>query len=183
MNIHSLKLTLVGDSGLISHAWSDRDKKAMLDKMMGAADVGREPKNPKQEYEESLYKLPNGKYGFPAVAFKSAAVTACRFVDGVKMTEARGAFHIVGDMIEIEGEPSMREDMVKVGMGASTIRYRGEFKKWKAKITIRFNANALSREQVVNLFNVSGFGVGVGDWRPEKDGSFGMYHVGTEGEI
>ena len=99
------------------------------------------------------------------------------------MTEARGAFHIVGDMVEIMGEPSMREDMVKVGLGASDIRYRAEFKKWKVKIKIRYNANAVSQEQVVNLFNVSGFGIGVGDWRPERDGSFGMYHVGTEAEV
>lgn len=183
INIQTLMLTLVGDSPLISHAWSERDKKAMLDKMMGAADVGRERKDPQREFQESLYKLPNGKYGFPAVAFKSAAVSACRFVEGTKMTEARGAFHIVGDMVEIDGEPSMREDIVKVGMGASTIRYRAEFKKWKAKIKMRFNANALSRDQVVNLFSVSGFGIGVGDWRPERDGSFGMYHVGSEAEM
>lgn len=183
MNIQTLVLTLVGDSALISHAWSERVKKAMLDKQLGVPDVGREKKDPQRDYEESLYKLPNGKNGFPAVAFKSAAVNACRFVEGVKMTEARGAFHIVGDMVEIIGEPSMREDMVKVGMGASDIRYRAEFKRWKAKIKIRYNANAVSQEQVVNLFNVSGFGIGVGDWRPERDGSFGMYHVGTEAEV
>jgi len=183
MNIRMLVLTLVGDSALISHAWSERVKKAMLDKQLGVPDVGREKKDPQRDYEESLYKLPNGKNGFPAVAFKSAAVNACRFVEGIKMTEARGAFHIVGDMVEIMGEPSMREDMVKVGMGASDIRYRAEFKKWKVKIRIRYNANAISQEQVVNLFNVSGFGIGVGDWRPERDGSFGMYHVGTEAEI
>jgi len=183
MNIQTLVLTLVGDSALISHAWSERVKKAMLDKQLGVPDVGREKKDPQRDYEESLYKLPNGKNGFPAVAFKNAAVNACRFVQGVKMTEARGAFHIVGDMVEIMGEPSMREDMVKVGMGLPDIRYRAEFKKWKARIKIRYNANAVSQEQVVNLFNVSGFGIGVGDWRPERDGSFGMYHVGTEAEI
>jgi len=183
MNIQMLVLTLVGDSPLISHAWSERVKKAMLDKQLGVPDVGREKKDPQRDYEESLYKLPNGKFGFPAVAFKSAAVSACRFVEGVKMTEARGSFHIIGDMIEIQGEPSMREDMVKVGMGLPDIRYRAEFKKWKAKVKIRYNANAVSQEQVVNLFNVSGFGIGVGDWRPERDGSFGMYHVGTEAEV
>jgi hypothetical protein len=31
----------------------------------------------------------------------------------------------------------------------------------------------------VNLFNVAGFAVGVGEWRPERDGSNGMFHVQT----
>jgi len=27
------------------------------------------------------------------------------------------------------------------------------------------------------LFNVAGFAIGVGDWRPQKDGSNGMFRV------
>jgi hypothetical protein len=183
INIQVMELTLIGDSPLISHAWSERNKKLMLDKMMGQPNVGLEPKDPQREYEESLYKFRDGKHGFPSVAFKSAAVSACRFVDGIKMTEARGAFHIVGDMVEIQGEPEMREDIVKIGMGVSTIRYRGEFRKWKATLRIRYNAYALTKEQITNLLNVAGFGIGVGDWRPERNGSFGMFHVGTSEEL
>jgi hypothetical protein len=32
-------------------------------------------------------------------------------------------------------------------------------------------------EQIVNLFNIGGFACGVGEWRPGKDGSNGMFHV------
>ena len=39
------------------------------------------------------------------------------------------------------------------------------------------NVNVLSVEQIINLFNVAGFGIGVGEWRPEKDGSYGLFHV------
>lgn len=177
LDVHMIELRIVGDSPLICHRWSEKAKKQMLDKQMKRAKQAKEAKDPQRDYEESLYKLPDGGYGFPAVAFKSAAVGACRFVDGVKMTEARGAFHIVGDMVKIDGEPCMREDMVKIAMGTSDIRYRGEFKKWRSTLMIRYNAAALSAEQIVNLFNVAGFGVGVGEWRPEKDGSFGMFHV------
>ena len=118
------------------------------------------------------------------VGFKNAAVSGCRFADGIKMTVARGAFHVVEELSPIEGEPSMRPggDMVRVGMGKADLRYRGEFRKWKTTLRIRYNASALSVEQIVNLFNSAGFGVGVGEWRPEKDGSHGMFHVATDGE-
>jgi hypothetical protein len=50
-------------------------------------------------------------------------------------------------------------------------------------VRVRFNANVLSAAQIVNLFNTAGFGVGIGEWRPEKDGQFGMFHVATADEL
>src|SRR6185503_11442716 len=108
IDVGHLEITLVGDSSLISHKWSDKAKKQMLDKQMKVAKKGKEAKDPKRDYEESLYVHPAGGYGFPCVAFKAAAVSACRFSDGIKMTEARGAFHVVGELAKIDGEPTMR---------------------------------------------------------------------------
>ncbi|MES2634003.1 MAG: hypothetical protein V4669_13600 [Pseudomonadota bacterium] len=177
LTIQFLKLRIRGDSPLICHAWSEKAKKQMLDKQMKKAKQAQAAKNPQADYEDSLYKLPEGGYGFPAVAFKAAAVDACSSIAGVTKVEARGAFHIVGDMVKIEGDPSPREDMVRVGMGTADIRYRGEFREWAAEITLRYNANVLSAEQIANLFNTAGFAVGVGEWRPQRDGSYGMFHV------
>jgi hypothetical protein len=177
LNLQLIKLRLVGDSPLICHAWSEKAKKQMLDAQMKKARQAKEAKDPERDYLDSLYAHPEGGYGFPAVAFKNAAVDACSSIAGITKVEARGAFHIVGDMVKIEGEPSPREDMVRVGMGTADIRYRGEFRAWAAEITLRYNANVLSAEQVANLFNVAGFAVGVGEWRPQRDGSFGMFHV------
>jgi len=183
LQIQNIGLTIIGDSPLICHRWSDKAKKMMLDKQMKKAKQGKDAKNPERDYEESLYPYPGGGYGFPSVAFKASAVGACRFTDGIKMTEARGAFHIVGEMVQIEGDPSMREDMVRIAMGTADIRYRGEFKEWRAEMVVRFNSAALSPEQIVNLFNTAGFGVGIGEWRPETNGSYGMFHVATDAEM
>jgi hypothetical protein len=182
MNLQIFQITLIGDSALICHRWSEKAKKEMRDKQMKRAKAVREAKNPERDYKESLYEHPEGGYGFPAVAFKAAAVDACSQIESITKVEARGAFHIQGDMVKIEGKPNMREDMVRVGMGAADLRYRGEFKQWSCTLTIRHNADVLSAEQIVNLFNHAGFAVGVGEWRPQKDGSFGMFHVGEEGE-
>lgn len=177
LNIQILRITLVGDSPLICHKWSEKAKKEMRDKQQKKAKSAREAKNPEQDFKDSLYEHPDGGYGFPVVAFKAAAVDACSHVEGVTKVEARGAFHVPGELVRIEGKPTMREDMVRVGMGTADLRYRGEFKQWRTELTIRYNANVLSAEQIVNLFNTAGFAIGVGEWRPQKDGSYGMFHV------
>jgi len=177
LNVQQIRIFVVGDSALICHAWSEKAKREMLDKQMKKAKQAREAKDPEQDYQQSLYRHPDGGYGFPAVAFKNAAVDACSSISGITKVEARGAFHIIGDMVKIEGIPTPREDMVRVGMGTADIRYRGEFREWSADIAMRFNANVLSPEQIANLFNTAGFAVGVGEWRPQRDGSFGMFHV------
>lgn len=183
IDVRHLEISLHSDSALISHRWAEKAKKQMLDKQMKVAKKGKEAKDPASDYRESLYEHPDGGYGFPCVAFKAAAVSACRFSDGIKMTEARGAFHVVGELAKIDGEPSMREDMVRIGMGTADIRYRGQFEKWAVKLLVAYNKAALSPEQIVNLFNIAGFGVGVGEWRPEKNGSYGRFHVAGDKEV
>lgn len=182
LRIEHLDVILIGDSPLICHAWSQKAKQEMLDKQMKKAKQAKQAKDPEADFRASLYAHPDGGFGFPAVAFKSAAVDACSHIAGVTKVEARGAFHIMGDMVKIEGEPTMREDMVRIAMGTADIRHRGEFKTWRAHFTVRYNPNVLSPEQIMNLFNTAGFAVGVGEWRPQKDGSFGMFHVETTGE-
>lgn len=184
-----VELRLHGDSPLITHQWSAKAKKEMLDKQMKQAKQAKAAKDPWRDYVESLYWLTpmpedptqddidRASFGFPAVGFKSAAVGACRFSDAIKMTEARGAFHVVGEFAVIEGTPTMREDMVRLGGTTADIRYRGEFKTWATTVTVTYNKAVLSLEQIANLFNLAGFGVGIGEWRPEKDGSYGRFHV------
>lgn len=201
LDIRYMDVTLIGDSSLICHRWSDKAKKEMLDKQMKKAKQAKEAKDPYNDFVDSLYWLTNkpvkpkpsdiekAEFGFPAVAFKAAAVDACSHVANITKVEARGAFHIMGDMVRIEGTPRMREDMVRVGMGTADIRYRGEFpaeedgvKPWRAVFTVRYNANVISPEQVLNLFNTAGFAIGIGEWRPQKDGSYGMFHAASSAE-
>lgn len=200
LDIRLMEVAVVGDSPLIVHAWSAKAKKEMLDKQMKKAKPAREAKDPVADFEASMYRLADGGYGFPSVAFKNAAVTAGTSVAGLTKIQARQAFHILGEDADIEGAfegskarvnlvrieggtPGMREDMVRVGMGTADLRYRPEFLDWHAKLLVRYNANVLSESQILNLLNVAGFAVGVGEWRPEKDGQYGMFHVATESDL
>lgn len=200
LRIGIMEVTLIGDSPLIVHAWSAKAKKEMLDKQMKKAKSAKEAKDPAADFEASMYRLADGGYGFPSVAFKNAAVTAGTSVAGLTKIQARQAFHILGEDADIAGafdgsksrvnlvridggEPAMREDMVRVGMGTADLRYRPEFANWRARILVRYNQGVLSEAQILNLLNVAGFAVGVGEWRPEKDGQYGMFHVATGPEL
>lgn len=169
----------------------------------------KEAKNPVYDFIESMYWLEgkpevsntmsegeceerfmeaceNGaRFGFPVTGFKQAAISAAYRMGWSKdKVSLRGAFFIESDsdgMIEIKSEtPVMREDMVRIGMGTADIRYRGEFRNWYADIVVTYNVNGqYSLENIINMINAGGYICGVGEWRPEKDGQFGMYHIDT----
>lgn len=200
LDIQMMEVTLIGDTPLITHAWSAKSKREMLDKQLKKAKGAKEAKDPRKDFDESMYRLDDGGYGFPSVGFKAAAVTAVTSVSGLTKIAARQAFHIVGEGADVRGAfegtvarinlariegapPRMREDMVRVGMGTADLRYRAEFWPWFSQVLVRFNANVLSPEQILNILNVAGFAVGIGEWRPERDGESGMFHVAGEGEL
>lgn len=201
IEIKKVTIRIVGDTPLIMHAWSEKAKRMMLEAQMGIAKgKKKEAKNPVDDFIRSMYWLTpmpedgtmesfeeaiaNGaRFGFPVTAFKQAAISAAYRMGWAKdKMSMRGAFFIDSDengMIEIHSDtPEMREDMVKVGMGTADIRYRGEFKNWYADLTISYNANGqYSLENIVNIINAGGYVCGVGEWRPERDGQNGMFHV------
>lgn len=76
----------------------------------------------------------------------------------------------------------MRQDMVTVGMGTADIRFRGQVSDWEAKFMIQFNADILSAEQILNLLQIAGFSQGLGEWRPERNGSNGTFEVSMTSE-
>lgn len=201
IEIKKVTIRIVGDTPLIMNAWSEKAKRMMLEAQMGVAKgKKKEAKNPVDDFIRSMYWLTpmpedgtmesfeeaiaNGaRFGFPVTAFKQAAISAAYRMGWAKdKMSMRGSFFIDSDengMIEIHSDtPEMREDMVKVGMGTADIRYRGEFKNWYADLTISYNANGqYSLENIVNIINAGGYVCGVGEWRPERDGQNGMFHV------
>lgn len=196
LDIRTATVKIVGDSPLIMHKWSEKAKKEILDKQMKKAkSKGHDAKDPFADFISSMYwldgepenKTPEGfaaaledgaRFGFPSTAVKAAAVAAAYRAGITKnMVSMNGAFHILGEFVEIHGEPVMREDMVKVGMGVADIRYRGEFLEWWSSFTVRYNAAVLSLEQLINMINMGGFACGIGEWRAEKGGVYGSFHI------
>lgn len=201
VEIAVVDVRIVGDTPLIMHRWSEKAKREILDKEMGKAKKAREIKRPVDDFCRSMYWLegspaegatddeimeavPNGSFGFPVTAIKQAAISAA-YRSGMSKDKVslQGAFFIDGvgeeQLAEVKGDkPHIREDMVRVGMGAADIRYRGEFDHWYMDLTLRYNKNGqYSLEQILNIINLGGFCCGIGEWRPEKSGQNGMFHL------
>lgn len=200
LTIPRMKLTVVevpidGVTPLIVHQWSEKAKQQMLDKQMKKANKAKEAKDPEQCYHDSLYISTEGWYGVPVGGLKAALVGACRFVDGLPMTIAKRGFFVLADgrstrgqdLIRINGEPNMREDMVRLDTGVADIRYRGEFKVWSASVRIQFVASMFTEEQVVNLLEIAGVVEGMCEHRPSSPknatGDKGRWRVDRTKEI
>lgn len=186
IKIEEATITVRGMSPLIMHRWSEKARKQMLDKQMKKT-VKKEAKCPEEQYESSVYYLDDGRLGFPADAFKKAMIRGAKHI-GLVMTDARTSFFVHGEyctrddreLVPIKGEVKPREDMVRISGGTSDIRFRGQVVEWETELKISYNSNITSFDHIVNMLHAAGYGVGVGEWRPERDGIFGRFEVVTD---
>lgn len=181
------QIPIEGTAPLIQNRFSEKMRQMMLDRQQGAA-VEREPKNPEALFEAAQYKLPGDRYGHPAVGFKDAIVGGARFYKGSKltMTGLRVMIFVVGEgadsLVEIDGVPKMREDPVRNASGVADLRFRPVYWPWRATLKIVYIANQISVGSLVALVDAGG-NIGVGEWRPEKDGGFGTFKVPEDADV
>jgi hypothetical protein len=184
-----------GTAPLIVHRFSEKAKRQMLDAQQGRKNK-KEIRDPKADYEASFYTYTDPTtgekgYGFPVIAFKAATISAARLFDkSVTMVGLRQqlfARGILGDdgqqLAIINGQPEMREDVVRLGMSGTDLRYRPVFNEWSTTLEITYIKSVLSRESVLSLIDAGGLTVGVGEWRPERKGDFGTYELAGDVEV
>lgn len=206
LDIKSAKIRIVGDTPLIVHAWDQKAAQMMLDAQQGKKIEKKEYRRPFREFVNSLYWLtdmpedpgddegleenyrkilPQSKFGFRICAVKQAANSAAYRLGWVKNQMAlRGAYFLhsdYGEMFEIEGsDPIERQDFVRIGTGSADLRYRAQFDEWAAVVTLEYNASSnLRLNDIINCLNAGGSTCGLGEWRPERDGDYGRFHVET----
>lgn len=207
VNIPEIKLEdhvfyLIGTAPLIVHAFPEKARKQMLDKQMKNAKGGRDARDPYAEVEAARYRLPDGRDGFPAVGFKAAAVTACTALSDITKVAARQAFRVAGLQMDLPGvlpnsyirtalvplvapEPVIREDVVRLSGPSRTaeMRYRPEYSEWGVELHVVLNPQVISAGQLGTMFYAAGHGVGIGDYRPERDGDCGTFDVVSEADF
>lgn len=139
------------------------------------------------------------KFGFPTIAIKEAALAAayragyipnqvsmrCSFyLNGVGKNSSHSGSELA--VIETEEPPYLREDTVKIGGISKTadLRYRPEFRNWwiRLKVTL-IDTGVYSMSSIINALNLAGQMNGLGEWRMERSGDFGRFHVATNDEL
>ena len=190
----TIKIPILGTTPLICNRMSEKGKREMLARMQGEK-LPKKPKDPEAEFLAASYRFTPGgsRYGTPSVAFKSATVSAARlYGNNVTMVALRQCLFFGGEMglegqllveLEHDGEPIMREDVVKLKRGRTDLRYRPGFWPWAAVLSVTYIKAQLTRSSVLSLVDTGGMTVGVGEWRPERKGDFGTYKINTDKEI
>jgi hypothetical protein len=205
---------VIGDTPIITHAWSLKARLEMLDKQEKKTKPGREARDPTQDYRDSLYiwghegpRDPDDPhvgaiYGFPATGLKNSILAVAHKDKGVARTEVMSALFIHGKMAKgvpakagavcdlplvrlWAPPPQMREDMVRVGVGlnkTASLAYRGMFWPWAVCITGSLNTKVLPLSSLTFLIREAGVASGVCEWRNERKGMFGAYHLASREE-
>jgi len=181
LDVRVLKLTLVGDTPLIVNRFTEKVMKEIEDKVSGTTgNATKKPKDINAHFENAKYKTRDGKDGIPAGGIKNAMLSACRSTNkAVKQTELVQQVHILGDILPLRGSKAFLK--TDPGRNPTTrkgcVIHRPCYEKWEVDVDVRYNASVISPSLIVNLLNLAGFGVGLCEWRPEKRGTFGTFHV------
>jgi len=193
---------IVGDTPLITHAWSEKAKREMLQKQVKAVKAGKETRDPQADFVNSLYEMGDGSYGFPAMGVKNCILSAAHKDRGIARSAVLGALWLDADMVRTRpalagaicdmpllkiygSEPENREDMVKIGSGLNKIAnlaYRGQFTIWAMKVSGKFNSSIIGEEALAFLIVECGMSAGLGEWRNERRGMFGAFHLADDKE-
>lgn len=216
LKVSKAKITIVGDSPLIAHAWSEKARKEMLEDQQKnkKEKKAKEKRDPFAEFMDALYWVTpkpeestpeefekawaaGAKFGFPLIAIKQAALSACYRAGLIpNQTGMKSVFYLNAvdginpgsgtelAVIETDEPPVCREDMVKIGSmtKVANLRYRPCFNNWKIQLVVSLiEVGTFDMSSVINAINMGGFMNGIGEWRMERDGDFGRYHVEMEG--
>lgn len=182
INKRRVALRINGISTLIQHQWSDKALGMMRDKHAGKKTKTRDVRNPEEEGKAAAYRTDDGAFGVPALAIKSAIITAAHKDIGIEKTLVKKALFILCDdshkvLLMDCDDPVITEDPVRVGQGSTDLRYRPYFHRWAVDVVFEIDNELLQVEDLVNLIDRAGFGVGIGEWRPEKGGEYGRFEV------
>lgn len=133
------------------------------------------------EHIELLRAIKNPIFGFPTTGFKKSAVRGAKSI-GLVMKDMNAAMFIPGEFVLIDAPVAARgmaEHVVRIGMGQTDLRFRPIWREWAVTLNVVFNASLISASHIFNMFQAAGTGCGVGEWRVERGGSYGMFHVDT----
>ena len=186
-NFQVAKFKIVGTAPYMQNRFSAKAQQMMKDKMMQGEQAKkgkkRQPRDFDADYKAAMYVSEDGWSGIPAPAFRNACIEACR-VAGFTMTRARMSVFCVAEGIDATdgtplvrihgGKPEKTEMAVRNETGVADIRSRPQWKEWYCNLSMRYDADQFTAEDVANLIMRAGIQVGVGEGRPYSKKSNGL---------
>lgn len=183
-----VRIPIIGTSNYVMNAFSQEAKVMMENaQMLGSVDkpsrTKRPPKDFEAAYKGSMHVSTDGWHGIPVIAFRAAMVRASSLI-GIEMTRAKMCMFVECDGYDSQGQglvkithgrPEMFTAPVRNDNGSIDIRARARFAPgWRATVTLKFDAEFLSKSSIINLLERAGTQVGVGAGRPFSTKSVGQ---------
>lgn len=192
----TVEITIVGDTDLILNKMNDVTTRQLTDARKDKAkDITKPNKweeiitaihwlngKPVEFSEKSLEENLNPKVNAPCItAFglkKSFGEALTRNKISTYSTEFRATVNVLGgrdNLIPISfTEYHLDEKLMSPKKGAPVLVKQNRFSGWSATFKISFLDNVYSLEQIVNIINLAGFGLGIGSGR---NSDYGRYHI------
>jgi len=189
-NLQVAKFRIIGTAPLVQNKFSQRTLEGLAaDQAAGSTakkKTKREPKDFDRACKEATHISDDGWYGLPASAFRSGLISTCRLL-GFPMTLAKLSIFVEADGYETDrfgvqplvritkGTPKRTDFAVRNATGVADIRPRPMWEEgWEAVVTIRYDADQFTMQDVTNLLARMGMQVGIGAGRPDSTDSAGM---------
>lgn len=193
IKIKNVVITIVGDGDLVLNKMNDVVSKELVDKRKDKAKDLSKP----NEWEKIITAL-HWRDGKPTDFSEEGMIHALRenapcitafglkksFGDAVVRNEIDkyktkfdASVNIIasGGLVPITfAEHFIDEKLMSPKKGAPVLVHLNRFSGWKAEFTLSYTENAYSIEQIVNIINLAGFGIGIGSGRTS---GYGRYHV------
>jgi len=176
-----IKITVVGTSPLLQH------NPAGMARGDDASAKKKTIPTPEAEAEAGCYRDDQGNLFLPTPAFRSALVGAAkgrRLGKTAATTIVKGATFAATErttLIDpIGGKPLTDYDIDTrraVVQRQAVLRSRPRLENWQAVVELEYDEEFIVESTLVELMEIAGRIIGVGDYRPEKSGPFGRFDV------
>jgi hypothetical protein len=150
-----------------------------------------EPDDPRDIAEKKVYRLPSRQLAMPGAAFARMLREAGgshkskgsrKSIKYLVPSAVQVLDELCGLYLEDRKTPLKEFEVYSVPVTIPATKgkimcHRARFNSWSTKVTLRVNNDILDQQMVRRLMIEGTQQIGLGDWRPEKGGSFGMSDV------
>ena len=154
--------------------------KSMLDEAEGLT-TKTTKRNIKEECEKLAYRTKSKELYVPAEAIKGCIINASAYKKFGKYSARpiiAGGVNIVPDQIGLGTKTYEIDLRTVVIQRARIVKARPKIMKWKLKFTLNYDETLIqSGELIKPILEEAGKRIGILDFRPAKNGSFGTFQV------
>lgn len=180
-----ISVRLAGLSPLLMNAMSREQLLAIRDKVKPAKNASKP--TVRQEADAKIHRMPNGEPHIPVHMLLSCLIAAGQFVrlDGKRQISTAKSTVLPG-LVSIEDtwlpvKPAKWEVDIAQGRnpngGEAVCIVRPRFDAWALDLTLSVDQSQVSLATIRELVALAGSRIGLGDFRPQRKGSFGRFTI------